>query len=120
MREAVRVVSSAGRLGAGKGWVQLCCVAENEVRRAVGVDGVVLAESIQARAFVVERHGADAEGAKGDVRRGRRCAGHGGRGARMAGGMHGADIPEADGRIGFAGREEEVFLARGQELESGD
>lgn len=119
VRGAVVVPTARGlltRAGGGK----LDGVAEDEVGGAVGVDGVVFAEGVQAGTVAAQGHGGDAKGTPVGVAGEGRGEGHGGAVFVVPAGVHGADVPELDAGVGFAGCEEEVFPARGKELESSD
>jgi hypothetical protein len=95
-------------------------VAQDEVGCAVGVDGVVFAEGVEAGDVAAEGHGADAEGAEGGVAWGRGGEGEGRAGFVVPAGVDGADVPELDACVGFGGGEEEVLAACGEELEGCD
>lgn len=87
---------------------------------AIGVDGIVFAEGVEAGAIAAEGHGGDAEGTPAGVAGQGRCEGDGRAVFVVAAGVHGADVPELDAGVGFAGCEEEVFPTRRKKLESGD
>lgn len=120
VRGAVVVVSTARGFLAGTGGGELDGVAEDEVGGAVGVDGVVFAEGVEAGAVAAEGHGGDAKGTPIGVAGQGRCEGDGRAVLVVAAGVHGADVPELDAGVGFARCEEEVFPTRRKELESGD
>lgn len=120
VRGAVVVVPAARRFFARTGGGELDGVAEDEVGGAVGVDGVVFAEGVETGAVAAEGHGGNAKGAPVGVARQGCCEGDGCAVLVVAAGVHGADVPELDAGIGFAGSEEEVFPARRKKLESGD
>lgn len=120
VRGAMVVVTPARRLLTRAGGGKFHGVAEDEVGGAVGVDGVVFAEGVEARAVAAEGHGGDAEGTPVGMAGERGCKGDGRAVFVVPAGVHGADVPELDAGVGFAGGQEEVFSARRKELKSGD